>query len=147
MLQAPLFTAYALCNRSVLKLAAVYDLREDPGGQRAVSHRAALIRGAPSSGMRASYRFPPGKVPSWFRILPRNIFNIGAGNWSSAASDYWELASGGASSGCRKPRRLGGRLGLSAGAAGGEGGGGDRLPSAGADADDARLLTPLAYRP
>lgn len=54
----------------------------------------AFAAASPLSGIASILGSTPGKVPSWISDIA-NIFNIGAGNWASAASDLLGLASGG----------------------------------------------------
>ncbi len=100
VLQAPLFTAYGTLYQQVsAEAAAVYDLFVKTLGVSAGTYAAteaanSSAAASPLSGIASILGSTPGKVPSWISDIA-NIFNIGAGNWASAASDLLGLASGG----------------------------------------------------
>lgn len=100
VLQAPLFTAYGTLYQQVsAEAAAVYDLFVKTLGVSAGTYAAteaanSSAAASPLSGIASILGSTPGKVPSWISDIA-NIFNIGAGNWVSAASDLLGLASGG----------------------------------------------------
>ncbi|KAN83070.1 PE family protein PE27 [Mycobacterium tuberculosis variant bovis B2 7505] len=100
MLQASLFTAYGTLYQQVsAEAAAVYDLFVKTLGVSAGTYAAteaanSSAAASPLSGIASILGSTPGKVPSWISDIA-NIFNIGAGNWASAASDLLGLASGG----------------------------------------------------
>lgn len=100
VLQASLFTAYGTLYQQVsAEAAAVYDLFVKTLGVSAGTYAAteaanSSAAASPLSGIASILGSTPGKVPSWISDIA-NIFNIGAGNWASAASDLLGLASGG----------------------------------------------------
>lgn len=97
VLQAPLFTAYGTLYQQVsAEAAAVYDLFVKTLGVSAGTYAAteaanSSAAASPLSGIASILGSTPGKVPSWISDIA-NIFNIGAGNWASAASDLLGLA-------------------------------------------------------
>lgn len=98
VLQAPLFTAYGTLYQQVsAEAAAVYDLFVKTLGVSAGTYAAteaanSSAAASPLSGIASILGSTPGKVPSWISDIA-NIFNIGAGNWASAASDLLGLDS------------------------------------------------------
>ncbi|KAA1249314.1 PE domain-containing protein [Mycobacterium simiae] len=95
-LQASLFTAYGTLYQQVSAEAAVmYDMMVNTLGVSAGTYAAAEAANssAAASPLTDILGALPGQTPSWITDIA-NMFNIGVGNWGSAASDLLALASG-----------------------------------------------------
>ncbi|KZS72756.1 PE family protein [Mycobacterium kansasii] len=97
MLQASMFTAYgSLYQQISAEAAAMYDMLVNTLGVSAGTYAAAEAANSSAAASPLSDLLGallPSQTPGWITDLA-NIFNIGTGNWASAASDLLALGSG-----------------------------------------------------
>ncbi|POX69366.1 PE family protein, partial [Mycobacterium kansasii] len=97
MLQASMFTAYgSLYQQISAEAAAMYEMLVNTLGVSAGTYAAAEAANSSAAASPLSDilgALLPSQTPGWITDLA-NIFNIGTGNWASAASDLLALGSG-----------------------------------------------------
>jgi hypothetical protein len=99
-LQASLFTAYGTLYQQVnAEAQAMYEMFVHTLGISAGTYAAteaanSSAAASPLSGIASILGASPNPVPPWVSDIA-NLFNIGVGNWASAASDLLGLTGGG----------------------------------------------------